>query len=260
MNHRSAGSRTWQTDKMTLLDNRDFINATVRAVNGGIPGTNKQYDANRISAELIEMLFAELNEPSGVHLETALTTLGALAGFSGQMAIRETLIKTGKISEDKAFTIAKTQSGEIYYFGNLLNEILFSNKPGVVSISGMIGGAVQQAGGTSLPDIGDIVRHVAGTVGSSAFGVQRLPPHHMPRIPPIALLDRFWNPMRNFMVVNVHSPPQWPLVIGLAAQNVIVMAKDRLDLGLAARIVMEAIIPSASADPAKIHFAHFQSY
>ena len=262
MNHGSAGdfSRAWQTERMTLLDNREFINATVRAVSGGIPGTNKQYDANKVSSELIEMLFAELRDSSGVDLQTALTTLGALAGFSAQMAIRENLIKTGKMPEEKAFVVAKTNSGETYYFGDLLNEILFSNKPDIVSISGMVGGAAQQSGAKTLPDIGDIARHVAGTVGGDAFGVPRLPPHHMPRNPPIELLDRFWNPMRNFLVVNVHSPTQWPLVIALAAQKVIVMAKDTLDPALAAQIVMESIIPLASVDPAKIHFAYFQTY
>jgi hypothetical protein len=262
MSDGSAGdfSRTWQTERMTLLDNREFINATVRAVSGGIPGTNKQYDANKVSSELVEMLFAELRDSSGVDLQTALTTLGALAGFSGQMAIRENLIKTGKIPEEKAFLVAKTNSGETYYFGDLLNEILFSNKPDIVSISGMVGGAAQQSGAKTLPDIGDIARHVAGTVGGDGFGVPRLPPHHMPRNPPIELLDRFWNPMRNFLVVNVHSPTQWPLVFGLAAQKVIVMAKDTLDPALAAQIVMEAMIPLASVDPAKIHFAYFQSY
>ena len=64
-------SRTWQTDRMTLLDNRELINATVRAVNGGIPGTNKEYDANKVSSELMEMVFAELEDSSGVHVETA---------------------------------------------------------------------------------------------------------------------------------------------------------------------------------------------
>jgi hypothetical protein len=262
MNDGSAGdgSRTWQTDRMTLLDNRELINATVRAINGGIPGTNKEYDANKVSSELIEMLFAELRDSSGVHLETALTTLGALAGFSGQMAIREALIKTGKIPQDKAFVVAKTKGGETYYFGDLLSEFLFSNKPGIVSISGMVGGAAQQSGAKALPNIGDIARHVAGTVGGDAFGVPRLPSHHMPRIPPIELLDKFWNPIRNFLVVNVHSPTQWPLVIALAAQKVIVMAKDTLDPALATKIVMEATIPLASVDPAKIHFAYFQSY
>jgi hypothetical protein len=245
---------------MTLLDNPELINATVRAVNGRIPGTNKEYDANKVSSEIVEMLFAELSDASGVHLETVLTTQGALAGFAGQMAIRETLIKPGKIPEDKAFLIATTNFGETYYFGDLLNEILFSNKPGIVSVSGMIGGAAQQSGAKTLPDIRDIVRHVAGTVGGGGFGIPRLPSHLMPRIPPIELLDRFWNPMRNFLVVNVHSPTQWPLVMALAAQKVIVMAKDTLDPALAAQIVMEAMIPWASINPAKIHFAYFQSY
>ena len=38
-------------------------------------------------------------------------------------------------------------------------------------------------------------------------------------------------------------------MIALAAQKVIVIAKDTLDPALAARIVMEAIIPLASVDP-----------
>jgi hypothetical protein len=253
-------SRTWQTDRMTLLDNRELINATVRAVNGGIPGTNKEYDANKVSSELMEMVFAELEDSSGVHVETALTALAALAGFSGQMAIREALIKTGKMPEDKAFVVVKTKSGETYYFGDLLNEILFGNKPGTFSISGLVGGAAQQSGAKALPDIRDIVRHVAGAVGGDAFGVPRLPPHHMPRTPPIELLDKFWNPVRNFLVVNVHSPIQWPLVIALAIQKAIVMAKGTLDPALAAKIVMEVTIPLANVDPAKIHFAYFQSY
>jgi hypothetical protein len=262
MNDGSAGdvSRIWQTDKMTLLDNREFINATVRAVNGGIPGTNKQYDANKVASDLIEMLFAELEDTSGIHVETALTALGALAGFSGQMAIRETLIKTGKVPEDKAFVVVKTKSGETYYLGDLLNEILFANKPGTFSVCGMVGGAAQQTGANALPDVGDIARHVAGTVGGDAYGVPRLPSHHMPRSPPIELLDKFWNPVRNFLVVSVHSPTQWPLVIALATQNVIVMAKDAIDPALAAQIFMEAIIPLARVDPAKIHFANFQLY
>jgi hypothetical protein len=262
MNDGSAGdvARMWQTDRMTLLDNREFINATVRAVNGGIPGTNKQYDANKVSSELIEMLYAELKDSSGVHVETALTALAALAGFSGQMAIRETVIKTGKMPEDKAFVVVKTKNGEAYYFGDLLNEILFANKPGSFSIYSMVAAAAQHSGAKALPDIGDIARHVASTVGGAAFGVPRLPSRHMPRMPPIELLDKFWNPARNFLVVNVHSPTQWPLVIALAAQKVIVIAKATLDPGLAAQIVMETSIPLAKVDPAKIHFAHFQSY
>ena len=77
---------------------------------------------------------------------------------------------------------------------------------------------------------------------------------------PIELLDKYWNPVRNFLVVNVQSPSQWPLVIAHAAQSVIVMAKATIDPALAAKIVMESAIPMAKVSPARIHFAYFESY
>ncbi len=253
-------SRTWQTDKMKLLDSQEFINATAKALNGGIPGTNKPYDANKVSDDLVVMLFAELRDSSGVHVETALATLGALAGFAGQMAIREAFVKTGTMPENKAFAVVKTKNGETYYFGDLLNEILFENKPGNFSIYSLVAGAAQQSGAKELPEIKDIAGYGARTVGSDAFGIPRLPPEHMPSEPPIELLDKFWNPVRNFLVTNVQSPPQWPLVLALAAQKVIVMSKGTIDPALAAKIVMEVAIPMAKVDPARIHFAYFQSY
>ena len=82
----------------------------------------------------------------------------------------------------------------------------------------------------------------------------------MPRNPPTELLDKFWSPVRNFLVVNVQSPTQWPLVIAHAAQKVIVMAKGTIDPALAAKIIMETAVPMAKVDPARIHFAYFQSY
>lgn len=252
--------RTWQTDKVKLLDNREFINSTSRVLKGGVPGTNKQYDSQKVASELVEMVFAELADAKGVQVETALATLGALAGFSAQMALREAVIKTGKMPEDKAFTIVKTKDGKTYYFGELLNEGLFANKPGALSFYSLVGGAAQQSGAKELPNVQDIAAHVARTVGSDSFGIPRLPPGHMPKKPTIELLDKFWNPVRNFLVVNVQAPLHWPLVIGLAAQKVIVMAKGAIDPAIAARIVMETAIPMAKVDPATVHFAHFQSY
>lgn len=82
-------SQKWQTDKVRLLDSKEFVTATSKALHGGIAGTGKQYDLQKVTDELNEMLIAELKDPRGVHIETALATLGALAGFSVQMAIRD---------------------------------------------------------------------------------------------------------------------------------------------------------------------------
>src|SRR5208337_4372369 len=87
-----AGGRTWQTDKVKLLDSPELINSTVRVLNGALPGTNKQSDGGKVSYDIVQMLFAELKGENGVQAETALAILGALAGFSVQMALRETLV------------------------------------------------------------------------------------------------------------------------------------------------------------------------
>lgn len=199
-------SRTWQTEKVKLLDDRKLINATVRVLNGALPGTNKQYDAQKVSDELVQMLLAELKDQSGVQAETALATLGALAGFSVQMGLRETLVITGKMPEDKVFTIVKTKTGDSFYFGDLPNEGLFGGQSGAYSVYALVGGGAQSAGAKQLPDIQDIARYVAGTVGSDKFGIPRVPAEHMPHQPAIELLNKFWNPTRNYLVLNVQAP------------------------------------------------------
>jgi hypothetical protein len=251
---------TWHTDRMTFLDSRDLINSTVRVLNGALPGTNKPYDAQKVSDELVQMLFAELKDQSGVHTETALATLGALAGFSVQMSLRETLVKPGKMPEDKVFVIAKTKTGESFYLGDLPNEGLFGGKPGVYSVYALVGGGAQKAGATELPDIKDIAGYVASTLGSEKLGIPRVPAEHMPHTKPIELLDKFWNPVRNFMVLNVQAPLQWPFVLALTAQKVIVMGKDSVDPALEGKLVMETATAMAKIDPARIHYAYFQAY
>ena len=253
-------ARIWRTDQVKLLDSPELINSTVRVLNGALPGTGKPYDAQKVSDELVQMLFAELKDQHGIHAETVLATLGALAGFSVQMALRETLVKPGKMPEDKVFVIAKTKTGESFYLGDTVNEGLFGGKPGVYSVFALVGGGAQKAGAKELPDIKDIAGYVVSTLGSDKFGIPRVAAEHMPHAPPIELLDKFWNPVRNLMVLNVQAPLQWPLVLGLAAQKVIVMSKDSLDPAIAGKLVMETAVAMAKVDPAKVHCAYLQTY
>jgi hypothetical protein len=110
---------------------------------------------------------------------------------------------------------------------------------GVYSVYAVAGGGAQKADAKELPDVEDIARYVPGTLGSDRFGVPRVPAGHTPHRPPIVVLDKFWNPMRNFLVLNVQAPVRWPLVLALAAQKVILMGKDTLDPALAGKLVME---------------------
>jgi hypothetical protein len=100
---------------------------------------------------------------------------------------------------------------------------------------------------------------LASTVGSDKFGVPRVPAEHMPHALPAALLDKFWNPTRNFLVLSVQAPMHWPFVLANAAQNVIVMSKDSFDPAMAGKLVMETATAMAKIDPAKVHYAYFQA-
>lgn len=84
-------------------------------------------------------LLNALKDERGVHAETLLTAVGALAGFSAQHTIWKTVVAPGKmpIQDEKdhnrgAFIIVKDANGEHYFFGDLLNSyIVPQNKDGI---------------------------------------------------------------------------------------------------------------------------------
>jgi hypothetical protein len=249
--------RTWQSERAQFLDHPDVLTKARVLLKSGIAGTGKKYDAAEVAGNIVELVFGETRDSRGVHCETALTTLGALGGFAVQMGIREEFVKSGKITNAKAFTTVKTKDGSTFFFGDLLNEGLWTSRQGQYSVWTMVCGAAHHLGATSLPDLKEIFAHVASSVGADNFGIPRLPSQNMPRHLPIELLNKFWNPVRIHLVTSVSSPGQWPLVLGLAAQQAIVKTKDVIAPGLAARIVMEAAVPMSKVDPRRVYAAFF---
>lgn len=252
-----SNPRTMKTPRGQFLDHPDFHAKVQQLVKGGLAGTGKPYQAAAVAEQVIELLLGEMSEAGNTHAETVLTTLGALAGFAVQMAIREEFIKSGKISAEKAFNVITTKDGSIYYFGDILNEGLVTSRPGNNSVWTLVGGAAHKLGAKNLPDLKDLFGHVSRTVGGKDFGIPRLPAHNMPHRLPLELLDNFWNPVRNHLAVSVSSPAQWPLVLAYAAQLVIVRMKETINPGLAAQIVMESAIPMSKVDPVRVYGAYF---
>ena len=251
-------NRVMQTPRGQFLDAPEAL-AKLRALlkRNPVAGTGQKSDGAKVAVEIAELVTAEMMGPQGAHVETVLAALGALAGFSVQMAIREEFVRLGKIPLAKAFAVVTTPDGGTYYFGDLLNEGIVTSKPGQLSVWGLVAGAAQHLGAPELPDLPEIFAHVAHTVGTASFGVPRLSPEHQPQQLPLELLDRLWNPVRNTLAMKVASPGQWPLVLAVAAQQSILKFKGLLEPGLAARIVMEAAIPMSRVDPGRVHQAFF---
>lgn len=243
----------WKTDKAKVLDNKNMTDALIKLKNK--PNQNVQPKApHDVANEITRLIIAELSSSDGVHIETALVALGASAGFSCQIAIREAFVKPGKITLDKAFVVVATRSGEKFYMGSLLNECIVTNKKSQNSVWGFVGGAVQSLE-KPLPNIEEIFERTSATLGGVDFAKIDVIEKHLPHNSSEELLWKYWNVIRNTLIVNEQEPMFWPFIIGISAQQIIIQGKDIIDPTLASKLVMEAAIPMSKLDPGRIHEA-----
>jgi hypothetical protein len=200
---------------------------------------------------IADWLKRELTDQRGtIHCETLLTVIGALAGYAAQQALWEGMVKPGKLAIAEAFKVVETPSGATYFFGDTLDTLLVSMEPKYVSVWKIVAGNALAAGGDHLPNINDLLRHSAATVGTSAFGLPRLPDDHLPSILPRAALERFWPDAR--MLLALSEPLQWPLLMAHAAQKLMQAMKGSIAPDLAVKIVMEAAVPMSRVDPTTV--------
>ena len=85
--------------------------------------------------EIVSRLINGMKNEKGVHVESLLCALGALAGYSCQANLRAQAIARG-LDPNAPFQVVKTNDGEEYYFGDPLNEALAEGKLSVWSLAG----------------------------------------------------------------------------------------------------------------------------
>jgi hypothetical protein len=234
-------------------------------------GPEEEVAAATAVNSLQHLLLNAAKDQRGVHVETMMTIAGALAGFSAQHAIRETVVKTGKLPESGgrnlnggAFVVVSTANGETYYFGDLLNSYLIPQNhplgPGQYTLWSFLAAAVQDSGGKPLSpqEVGEIFKNSTATAGSPQFGVPRLPEAHRPRWSPREALNAFWPLAVEALSSEANvpgrkgqrlAPSHWPAAIALTAQKLIKLSKEALDPALSMRIVLEAAVPMSKVDP-----------
>jgi len=198
-------------------------------------------------AQIHGWVMTALRDGRGIHCETALTVVGALGGYAAQQAIWEGMVKPGLLTKEKAFTVARTTSGEEFYFGDAINMALASTGPKIASFWSLVGGGAQSAGARQLPDIAEIFKHCAETVGTEAFGIPRLPPQYMPKPTPRRAVNECWPHV--YGMLKATPPGTWAMQLGVVAQRLIVEMKDVVPPEMAAKILMEAAVPMSKVDP-----------
>src|SRR5262249_8490471 len=132
-----------------------------------------------------------------------------------------------------------TNSGELFYFGEAINQLLFLTGPERLSFLSLAGGMLSSA--SEFPDIGELMRHVAQSIDSESFGRPRVPPSvNLPELPRAALA-RTWS--KTAQVLKNCRPAEWPALLGAAANTIVHANRASLAAPLAVKIMLEAAAP-----------------
>jgi hypothetical protein len=194
-----------------------------------------------------ESLLKWLTGERGVHAETLMVSVGALAGFAARNAAFRSFGPPGTVISNGAILMVEA-GGEHYYFGDRINGYLVQQSGEYdYPLWGFIAAAALQAGmpEKDMPDVGEMFANVTKTIGTPDFGIPRAPKEHPTHLTPRKALEAFWPPTKALLsnadgvlvkgLSGLESHPQgrtsvpeahWPLVIGLVAREFIIMAKD----------------------------------
>ena len=242
-------------------------------------GTDDQIVVNLAIGSLRESLMQWLTTERGVHAETLLVSIGAIAGFAAQCAVEERIRKRevpgatrdmpgpefSKLLHDRGLAVQVTaKSGETYQFGDLINGYLVRQVTTVnYPLFGILAAAAAEKGAKydDLPDPIPMFRHASQTIGTSEYGILHPPKPLDPQFTPRQALDKFW-PRAKFIFERTDGqgsvgpakgrsvrPEYWPLVSALVARQFLLMAKDTIDPRIGVGLIMESAIVMSKVDP-----------
>jgi hypothetical protein len=205
--------------------------------------------AGKVAGKIIEWLKAELSGDPEMNHVTVLTIIGALAGYAAQRAIWEGVVVAGAMSATDIFEMRQTESGEKFYFCTETDKLIGSLDPRYLSIWKIITGNTRTTTGEH-PEVTELLAHCAASVGTTDFGLPRLPDGRTSNVLPRDAVNRLWAKAR--LQLAKTEPTLWPMNMAVAARTLIVAAQRAIPLAVGVKIVMEAAVPMSRIDPATV--------
>jgi hypothetical protein len=221
---------------------------------------------NFAAGHLFHHLPARLTMNGGVHAESCLTAIGAVAGFAAQRALFAHLKDTGDEALLKQMRTVKTNAGAAYYFGEPLNRMLVSSceTEGNQRLWPLAAGGAVEAGlpSSQLPKLGDMFAHVAKTIGGVGAGLPSVSRDHHPQQPAGEILKMVWPLALACFTGRLPATPQnigaaslrhWPAIAARVASALIAGMPPTFDRRVALILVMEAAIFASKLPPSAVN-------
>lgn len=227
---RAADPDRWETSLLQRIEERSGEDPLIGAKIGG--------------KEVAQRMMAAMETERGIHIESILGALGGLAGYSCQASVRAQARSQG-LGETAHLVRVEATDGRVYFFGDALNGPLAESQYSVWSLAA---GGAQAAGCADIPDPAEVFAHVAGTVGSPEFGLPRMPSGHSMHDTPLNYVEDFWPQLFPMISRFCPDPAHWPILLGLAIQDIMSQGGDVIDPCDALKIVMESAVPMSKID------------
>lgn len=223
-----------------LRDERLALQQQLVAARYSDPMGALKLGATKVVGRVRTALAPELGPPA----ETLLATLGALAGYAAQASVRTVRVKVGGQSEAEVFDI-RVADQQRYFFNGEVDRFLTGERD---SLKVRLEQARKTLGLQSLPDIADILRHVAESAGDRYFGVLRVPDPNRPVRKPVFLLNRLWQPLFAELRTYCQAPGEWPLLYFYAIEEALYLTRGAVDPAVAMTIILESAASMARVD------------
>jgi len=231
-----------------------FLGLTLQSVNSY---STEKLPGDYLREELADYFEKKFTGKDGkIDFYELLNTMGALSGFGCQISIRYGIEKYKTETFQQAFHAVKTKRGDIYYFGDSVNNFLLAapaDNPKLYSVYRIAASAAQELGATKFIDVPEMAKYYASTLGSAAYWRPRAPQGVSIQKLPLDVVKDEWPQIIKMMQSHNTEPTIYAFHIAGAAQVVMLRHKGEFDPEKGLVVFMEAAMPVSKLDPAKLN-------
>lgn len=197
-----------------------------------------------IYPQFYNSIAAALQNDKGVQIESLMATIGSLAGYASQVAVREIYANNGYMKSLIPFMLIETPDKEKFYMGDNLNYFLVE---GTHAFWNFIAHTAQE-NGAKLPDINDYFKYSVQEIGNESYGTLRVPEKHQISGKAFDHVLPIWNAIYPELTKFCPNPEEWPIMFGLIGQKAMNDGKSLVPADIALNIMMESAVLSSKYD------------
>ncbi len=178
--------------------------------------------------------------------------IGLLASAGGVACIATALCELEVVKghdTNPNLVLERQEGGQSYFAGDLPSRYLYESEASLLNIA--LQWAMKHGAQIEHDFLHEPVDHTMQSVGSSQFGVPRLPPEFTPNALPIDLALCAW-PQADIAFEAAGLAMEWrPAALGFAIGKAIDLGASSLDPMVLAKIAVECSVPMAAVDPSQ---------